>query len=87
MSGWQPMKNAPGGTMIRVKLKSGKEGFVIWTGGFLDEEGEDCGGWNWIGHNPPRSWTDGVCWELNEDNKRSVQPIAWKPCTGESSDE
>lgn len=75
------------GTPILAKIRGERRpriiSFEIIEG--CDEEG--LGGVSaWTIHpsdprdwDPPPSWTDGVCWEQNEDDKRSAQPTAWRP--------
>lgn len=82
MAEFRPISTAPrDGTPIQVKIPGhGSDNIVAWFNGLLDNGGGDCGGWNWVGDNePPDCWTDGICWEVNEDGKRSAHPTEWKP--------
>ena len=82
MTDWRPIETAPkDGTVIQVKIPGhGADNLVAWTEGLLDSQERDCGGWEWMGDNePPGCWSDGVCWEVNEDGKRSAHPTEWKP--------
>jgi hypothetical protein len=27
----------------------------------------------------PECWTDGVCWEENENLQKSIDPVSWRP--------
>lgn len=52
---------------------------IAWIDGLLDSEERDCGGWTFMTEQePPDCWTDGVCWEVNEDGVKSAQPTEWK---------
>lgn len=78
---WKPIKSAPrNGTSIQAKIPGhGSDNVIAWSGGLLDDDGKDCGGWNWMAESePPASWTDGVCWANNEDDEPSVLPTHWK---------
>lgn len=81
MSDWQSMETAPrNGTPIQVEIPgNGSDNIVAWTPGFVDTSGNDCSCWMFVeDQEPPPCWTDGVCWERNEDGKPSVQPTRWK---------
>ena len=80
MSEWNDdMNTAPrDGTVIRVMV--GRREFnVAWSPGYgwVAEYDEDY----------PKSWTDGVCWASNEDERPSAYPKKWRlpqpPLTGE----
>lgn len=76
---WKSMKTAPTDRRIEVKLEDGTMGMVTWTGGLMDSDNNDCGGWAWLDEiTTPVSWTDGICWEVNDALERSVQPVRWK---------
>ena len=79
---WQPMETAPRDRCIAVLLEDNvTTGFVWWEEGLIDSNGNDCGGWSWVDEEPPDSWTEGYCWEVNEDLKRSMQPVCWRELT------
>ena len=82
MSKWKPIDTAPrDGTQIRVRIPGyGSGNIVTWRRGFENAAGTDCGCWV-VADNlePPPCWTDGVCWERNEDGHPSVQPTHWRP--------
>jgi hypothetical protein len=81
MSDWQPMETAPrNGTAIQAKIPGhGSDNIIAWEDGLLDSDGGHCGGWSFAeSQEPPDDWTDGICWEVNEDGKRSTEPTAWK---------
>lgn len=70
--GWQPMETAPrDGTAFQAKIPGhGADNVIAWTDGawaFTSEQ------------EPPDCWTDGYCWDVNEDGAPSVQPTHWKP--------
>lgn len=78
---WQPFKTAPkDGTEIQVKIPGhGSDNVIAWLDGLLNSEGSDCGGWQFTrDQEPPDSWTDGICWEVNEDGVQSMLPTKWK---------
>lgn len=84
MNEWQPMETAPRDRCIVVLLENNvTTGFVWWESGFFDEDGKECGTWAWAEDSPPDCWTDGYCWEVNEDLERSMQPIGWRELTEE----
>lgn len=68
------------GTPIQARIPGdGESNIIAWFDGLLNSQGEDCGGWMIVEEQePPDSWTDGVCWEVNEDGVASVKPTAWK---------
>ncbi len=78
---WQPMKTAPrDGSWIQVRIPGhGDDNVVAWIDGLLDSDEKDCGGWTFMTEQePPDSWTDGICWDVNEDGVKSDQPTEWK---------
>ena len=79
---WQSMHLAPrDGTPIQAQIPGhGKDNIIAWRSGFLDSNENECACWVFVeDQEPPPSWTDGVCWEVNEDGERSVMPTRWKP--------
>ena len=66
---WQPIDTAPqDGTWIQVRIPNHGS----------DNE-KDCGGWTFMTEQePPSCWTDGICWDVNEDGVPSAQPTEWK---------
>lgn len=69
------------GTPIQADIPGhGQDNIIAWLDGFLDAAEQDCGGWVFVeDQEPPACWTDGACWESNENCEKSVAPIAWKP--------
>lgn len=69
------------GTYIQARIPGhGGDNIIAWTNGLLNSDGNPCGGWQFMyDQEPPDCWTDGICWEVNEDGKQSVQPTHWKP--------
>lgn len=82
MSDWHSMETAPrDGTAIQAEIPgNGSDNVIAWWDGLLDSTGKSCGGWGFASEQePPHCWTDGFCWEVNEDGEASVQPTQWKP--------
>lgn len=78
---WYPMHRAPrDGTEIQAEIPgNGADRVIAWYGGLLDSDEQSCGGWTFTrDQEPPDCWTDGVCWEVNEDGEPSVKPTRWK---------
>jgi hypothetical protein len=81
MSEWQSIETAPkDGTPFQAKIpRHGSDNIIAWQGGLLDTDNRSCGGWTFVeDQEPPDSWTDGICWAVNEDGEPSVQPTHWK---------
>lgn len=79
---WQPIETAPrDGTWIQARIPGhGSDNVIAWVGGLLNDKGEERGGWGYMEDGePPDDWTDGVCWETNEDGLPSTNPTHWKP--------
>jgi hypothetical protein len=79
---WQDISTAPrDGTHIQAEIPgNGSDNVIFWMNGFLNSDDKDCGGWAFANEfqEPPDCWTDGVCWEVNEDGVPSVKPTRWK---------
>ena len=78
---WKDMATAPrDGTPIQAEISGHGSDYVIaWHHGYVDSDERECGCWVIVEDpEPPPCWTDGVCWEVNEDNLRSAQPTRWK---------
>ena len=79
---WQPMETAPlDGSIIQADIPGhGESNILFWLGGLNDSAGNECGGWAFAeDQEPPACWTDGVCWEVNAEGKKSIEPVRWKP--------
>lgn len=89
MSDWQPISTAPkNGTPIQAEIPGhGSDNVIAYQFGFANEDGDDddCGAWVFVAdQEPPDDWTDGVCWQINEDGVASTKPTRWKPMTHRS---
>lgn len=81
MSEWQPIETAPrNGTWIQAEIPgNGSDNVIAWQIGYVDSDENECGAWTFMtDQEPPDCWTDGVCWDVNEDGVPSVKPIKWK---------
>ena len=81
MSDWQDMDTAPrDGSWIQAEIPgNGSDNVIFWSDGYLDSDGNDCCAWAFATEQePPDDWTDGICWEINEDGVPSVKPTRWK---------
>lgn len=80
---WQPISTAPkGGIKIQARIPGhGEDNVIAWIEDALeDSDGNACGAWAFTEDQvPPECWTDGWCWEVNEDENRSTHPTHWKP--------
>jgi hypothetical protein len=81
MTEWQPIETAPkDGTAIQASIPgNGSDNVIAWFDDLLDSNGNPCGGWAFVSEQePPECWTDGICWDVNEDGNPSVRPTEWK---------
>lgn len=79
---WPSIETAPkDGTVIQARIPGhGSDNMIFWMDGLVDSDFNDCGGWAFAeDQEPPDCWTDGVCWEKNEDGAPSVKPTHWLP--------
>lgn len=82
MSAWQTIETAPkDGAPFQAKIPGhGSDNVIGWTDGLIDSDEQPCGGWTFMAEQePPESWTDGICWTVNEDGIASVAPTHWMP--------
>jgi|GEM_PF-2322679 len=78
---WRSMDTAPkDGAAFQCEIPGEGSDFVVqWIHGLEGKDGP-CGGWSIASEQePPACWTDGICWETNEDGLPSKQPMRWKP--------
>lgn len=79
---WKSIETAPtDGTWIQAHIPTyGSDYVIAWTNDLIGSDGEPAGGWQIMSEQePPECWTDGICWEINEDENRSMHPTKWKP--------
>ena len=84
ISEWKPIATAPtDGSAIQARIPGhGDDNVIAWLEQYVDANGEDVGGWNFVTEQePPECWTDGICWASNEDGVPSIQPTHWKELT------
>ncbi len=88
MGEWQDIASARYGEIVLIR--AGRMSFeaVLVPDVSINESGDFCDQWQAAheGEHPP-CWTDGACWESNEDDRASLQPTAWMPLcqsTGEA---
>lgn len=88
--GFMPIETAPKIFFDEIQVRipgHGSDNIVMWLDGLLDSNGNDCGAWAFSrDQEPPESWTDGICWEINEDGDQSVKPTHWKPLAEQSEE-
>jgi hypothetical protein len=79
---WQPIETAPkDGTAFQAIIPGhGADNVLCWSYGLMNSDGNDCGAWTFASdQEPPDDWTDGWCWDVNEDGVPSTQPTHWMP--------
>jgi len=78
---WQPIETARYGETVEVKV-----GSMTLLAKLLHNHSENEHGScdQWVaaieGEHPP-CWSDGCCWDSNEDEITSLQPTAWRPAS------
>ena len=78
----EPIETAPrDGTPIQAEIPGhGRDNIIAWMTGLVDSDDRPCGNWSFVEEQEaPDDWTDGICWEVNADEKPSTQPTRWKP--------
>lgn len=81
MSEWQPIETAPmDGTPFQARIPGyGNDNIIAWLA-LAHTDGNEHGAWHFVeDQEPPDCWTDGVCWDVNEDWNPSVKPTHWQP--------
>lgn len=80
---WQGIDTAPrNGTYVQAEIPGyGANNIIYWMSGPVGGKDGWRGGWAFAydRQEPPECWTDGVCWDVNEDGAPSVKPTRWKP--------
>ncbi len=76
---WKPVKTAPYNQEVEVRVGMMCFRAMLVQNGALDEKGNSCDRWIEAreGEHPP-CWSDGACWESNEDLSPSLQLNAWR---------
>lgn len=80
MSEWNDMSAAPVEQTIILDIPSFGELKAKYSFGVAcDDNDNDVYAWVSMEEDRyPECWTDGVCWEQNENLAQSVQPTRWK---------
>lgn len=75
---WQPLETAPYSTPVRVKVGGMTLLASLEPNASMSEMDTACDQWQAVneGEHPP-CWTDGACWESNDNGDCSLQPEAW----------
>lgn len=78
--GWRPIAEAPrDGTRVVVYTTGGHALVASWQFACcIGSDGTEADAWMAQGIHP-RCWTDGICWERNEDDEPSDAPTHWQP--------
>lgn len=81
---YRPMDTAPrDGQVIRLHMPDGSSFLAKPISGLVDCDGHDCWSWGTASEDQdalaPIDWTDGICWNCNEDGKPSTRPVGWSP--------
>lgn len=84
MDDFRDISSAPrDGTAILARIPGHGDDNVIsyeYIGDCATEDGGLAWGWTFASdQEPPEDWSDGWCWESNEDGVPSTQPTHWKP--------
>lgn len=79
---WSGVENAPYDTPLTVLAGGMTFAAILRRDASLNEDGESCDQWQAVveGEHPP-CWTDGACWESNEDGISCLWPEAFMPLT------
>jgi len=76
---WKPIETAPAdGETIELRTVKGYKLLGFLQGGHLDKDENEIYAWSCPDEDHPDCWTDGVCWESNEDELKSDQPKWWR---------
>lgn len=81
MSEWQDIASAPLNTPVLVRVGEGMTFIArLLPDASMTTADETCDQWQaeYEDEHPP-CWSDGCCWESNEDGNASLQPRGWQP--------
>ncbi|MFT4056878.1 MAG: hypothetical protein QM681_20400 [Novosphingobium sp.] len=91
LSGWRGMdEHIPYDTPLEIRVGRMTMWARLIPDGSENEDGS-CDQWvaEYEGEHPP-CWSDGACWESNDDECMSLQPTAWRlpapPATGQGGE-
>lgn len=78
---WRDISEAPrDGQTVQVRLVSGMIVYASYEADYcLDSDGALCG--QWVCSDElyyPNTWTDGACWQVNENGEISDQPTHFR---------
>jgi len=77
---WLALKDAPYNEVVEVQVGQMTFRAVLRPDAAMSDEETSCDQWQAAieGEHPP-CWSDGACWENNEDDSSSLPPEAWRP--------
>lgn len=75
---WQPIADAPYNQAVEIKIGRRKFPAILLHNASMSSEEESCDQWQATTDDHPKCWSDGACWESNEDGNTSLQPEAWR---------
>lgn len=76
---WQPIGAAPYNEAVEVKIGRRKFPAILRPDASVNEDEKSCDQWQATTDSYPACWSEGSCWESNEDGFMSLQPEAWRP--------
>jgi hypothetical protein len=77
---WQDIETAPYNTPVIVEVGSGMSfAAQLVPDASINSEDQSCAQWRAVhqGEHPP-CWSDGACWQRNENEVMSMQPRRWR---------
>lgn len=81
INGWSPVmafKEPNDERAVEVMTYDGFKFIASFKSGFMTSDEEDCRCWVAENDDCPEDWTDGICWESNENENQSDPVIAYR---------